>query len=283
MMPTVNTLRSFTRKFGIHKRGSSYPFISGDTYKSLCNLVYRGNNTQIEQELVSNEFYSVNRIFLPLSLAEKFIGWVKSHHLDVTNVDLIMHNGDIIPSSEDMSHLANRFRNIYCVNWMGNSKNIHPIPIGLENRKLHTNGVPRDFTKIIEAGIPVPESRKNQILVSFSLSTNLSERSTALELTSRFSKIDLRFFQGSISDYHQELLRSRYVLSPPGNGLDCHRTWEAIYLGCIPIVKREFWPFSHLKLPALVLDDWSDISRIEEFELPNQLDINELVELFLKL
>ena len=28
----------------------------------------------------------------------------------------------------------------------------------------------------------------------------------------------------------------RFVLSPPGHGLDCHRTWEAILLGAIPIV-----------------------------------------------
>lgn len=282
-MTTANSLRSFTRKFGFHKRGSSFPFISGDTYKGLCNLVYCGDDSRIEEELGSSETYLVNRIFLPLSLSEKFIDWMKSHELDLTNVDLFMHNGDIIPSNEDMARLANKFRNIYCVNWTGNSKNMRPIPIGLENRKLHTNGVPRDFTKLIAAGIPTPETRKNQILVSFSMTSNVSERSTALELTSRYSKIDLRFFQGSIADYHQELLASRYVLSPPGNGFDCHRTWEAIYLGCIPIVKREFWPFCHLKLPVLVLDDWSDVSRIEDFELPNQLDVEELSALFLKI
>lgn len=282
-MSNVNKLRSFNRKFGLHKRGSSFPLISGDTYKGLCNLVYSGNNNRIKKDLISSINYPKNRIFLPLSLSEKFINWMKTHEFELTNVDLFMHNGDILPSNEDMARLANRFRKIYCVNWTGNSKNISPIPIGLENRKLHTNGVPRDFTKLIAAGIPTPETRKAQILISFSMSTNLSERSTALGLTSRYSKIDLKFFQGSVAEYHQELLTSRYVLSPPGNGLDCHRTWEAIYLGCIPIVKREFWPFSHLKLPALVLDDWSDISRIEEFELPNQLDINELVELFLKI
>lgn len=26
-----------------------------------------------------------------------------------------------------------------------------------------------------------------------------------------------------------------FVISPPGHGLDCHRTWEALALGCIPI------------------------------------------------
>ena len=27
-----------------------------------------------------------------------------------------------------------------------------------------------------------------------------------------------------------------FVISPPGHGLDCHRTWEALALGCIPII-----------------------------------------------
>lgn len=29
--------------------------------------------------------------------------------------------------------------------------------------------------------------------------------------------------------------RYSFVISPPGHGLDCHRTWEALALGCIPI------------------------------------------------
>ena len=28
-----------------------------------------------------------------------------------------------------------------------------------------------------------------------------------------------------------------FIVSPHRNGLDCHRTWEALVLGCIPIVK----------------------------------------------
>ncbi len=282
-MRTINTLRSFTRKFGFHKSGSSFPFISGDTYKGLCNLVYDGNNSRIENGLDSQRGYPNNRIFLPLSLSEKFLNWMNSHELDLADTDLYMHNGDTIPEYADMFRLEKRFRKIYCVNWIGNSKNIRPIPIGLENRRLHTNGVPRDFRMLIQDGILPSESRKNQILVSFSMSTNLLERSTALELASSLSRIDLRYFQGSIAEYHQELLESRYVLSPPGNGFDCHRTWEAIYLGCIPIVKKAFWPFNHLRLPVLVLEDWSDVSRIEDFELPDQMGVEELRALFLEM
>ncbi len=53
----------------------------------------------------------------------------------------------------------------------------------------------------------------------------------------------------------------RFVVSPEGAGFDCPRTWEALALGCIPIVKRN--PVSRLfsELPVVVVDDWSEIRR----------------------
>jgi hypothetical protein len=52
-----------------------------------------------------------------------------------------------------------------------------------------------------------------------------------------------------------------FVVSPHGNGLDCHRTWEALILGCIPIVKTS--PIDSLfdELPVLIVNDWSDVTR----------------------
>jgi len=51
-----------------------------------------------------------------------------------------------------------------------------------------------------------------------------------------------------------------FVLSPHGNGLDCHRTWEALALGCIPIVKTSKINHLYEELPVLILSDWSDVS-----------------------
>lgn len=51
-----------------------------------------------------------------------------------------------------------------------------------------------------------------------------------------------------------------FVLSPHGNGLDCHRTWEALLLGCIPIVKTS--PIDNIfkDLPVLIVESWSDVN-----------------------
>ncbi len=62
-------------------------------------------------------------------------------------------------------------------------------------------------------------------------------------------------------EYLRLVLRSRFVLSPPGRGLDCHRTYEALYLGAYPIVLKT--PLSPLYsgLPVLVVSRWEEISE----------------------
>ena len=52
-----------------------------------------------------------------------------------------------------------------------------------------------------------------------------------------------------------------FVLSPHGNGLDCHRTWEALILGCIPIVKKSPIDVLYEGLPVLIVDEWSEINE----------------------
>jgi hypothetical protein len=61
--------------------------------------------------------------------------------------------------------------------------------------------------------------------------------------------------------YRKLVSQSKYVISPPGNGPDCHRTWEALYLGATPIVKRSHWPFNKYKLPVAIVDSWDEIAE----------------------
>ena len=51
-----------------------------------------------------------------------------------------------------------------------------------------------------------------------------------------------------------------FVISPHGNGLDCHRTWEALALGCIPIVKTSGLDPLFKELPVLIVGSWDEIT-----------------------
>jgi len=51
-----------------------------------------------------------------------------------------------------------------------------------------------------------------------------------------------------------------FTISPEGVGMDCHRTWESLMLGSIPIVKKnELHPLFD-GLPVIQVADWSDVS-----------------------
>ena len=52
----------------------------------------------------------------------------------------------------------------------------------------------------------------------------------------------------------------KFVISPHGNGLDCHRTYEAAILGCIPIVKSSSLDIIYKNMPIIILNDWSEIN-----------------------
>jgi hypothetical protein len=60
---------------------------------------------------------------------------------------------------------------------------------------------------------------------------------------------------------YQNQIKYAFVVSPHGNGLDCIRTWEAIVLGCIPIVKTSSIDSVYAELPILIINEWSEVTK----------------------
>jgi hypothetical protein len=54
--------------------------------------------------------------------------------------------------------------------------------------------------------------------------------------------------------------RHAFVVSPHGRGYDCYRTWEAILMGAIPIVKRSPIDAVYAGFPVVIVEDWSEIT-----------------------
>jgi hypothetical protein len=68
----------------------------------------------------------------------------------------------------------------------------------------------------------------------------------------------------SFEDYIKEMADHKFTISPEGNGYDCFRTWECLYCGRYPVVKRRVFTEEFSKhLPIVVIDNWSDVT--EEF------------------
>ena len=64
-----------------------------------------------------------------------------------------------------------------------------------------------------------------------------------------------------------------FIISPHGGGYDCHRLWEGLILGCIPIVKTSPIDKLYEDLPVLIVQEWSHITMellantIENFKI----------------
>jgi hypothetical protein len=83
----------------------------------------------------------------------------------------------------------------------------------------------------------------------------------------------------------KNMIKYKYVISPHGNGLDCHRTWEALALGCIPIIKSSALDPMFEGLPVLIVNEWSEINQelLDNFKSSGNLDklrLNYWKELF---
>lgn len=65
----------------------------------------------------------------------------------------------------------------------------------------------------------------------------------------------------SVLEYYNKLKEHKFVISPEGNGIDCHRHYEAILCGCIPIIEDNYYMRHKYKnTPVLFTKDYSEIT-----------------------
>ena len=151
-----------------------------------------------------------------------------------------------------------------------------PMPIGfkcgnvrhyqnlIRNPKDMGNGALAQQKLINKIYLEAPKQRIMLCYINFvaSVNTNPSERGGALK---RLPKKLCFFEKGkvSIKETYKNQSKYAFVVSPAGKGLDCYRTWEAIHLGCIPIVKKDSLSDGGLydDLPVLIVDNWADINE----------------------
>jgi hypothetical protein len=75
---------------------------------------------------------------------------------------------------------------------------------------------------------------------------------------------DIIYYEESIlkrSDSFKNISNYTFIVSPFGHGFDCIRTFEALCLGCIVIMKTSFLDIIYQDLPVLIVNEWSDINE----------------------
>jgi hypothetical protein len=67
-----------------------------------------------------------------------------------------------------------------------------------------------------------------------------------------------------------------FWLSPRGNGLDCHRTWEALYLDIIPIVWNSSLNILYENLPVIIINDHKELNEKFLYDKFNEISEKKL-------
>ena len=233
-------------------RPVSAPFLSGDTYRSLADLEIIGPNDVKKMKEGDVVFLSAEKLtdFQNIILPK----------IDST-FSLITHHGDQSVTSDYLDIVSSP----QLIHWFAQNNQLeHPkitaIPIGLEDSWRHNNGIVKDFIKLrIKKENKIP-----RVLYGFNVETNKLVRSKAMEVLTQFELADR--IETNSRKYRKILNQYMFVASPEGNGIDCHRTWEALYLGTIPIVVGQFYS-QFDRFPGLILESWAELHRFNEQEL----------------
>lgn len=245
----------------------SFPFISGDTFRSVAHFVVE--KPEAVQTLRSREVELFSEpglmVFCQVDQLTNLATGLASVSCFGNKVTLVIHNGDVVDSAA-VEALSDKFHQVLCVNWMGSQSVAQPIPIGLENVAINVNGRLTEHMDKYPRHLQVlrKEKRPSSVLVSFNVATNPDARSGVSSIFRDVQGTTIRMKRTTRAGFQADLLHHYFVVSPPGNGLDCHRTWEAMYAGCVPIVLRQAWPFDGERLPVLAVDNWGDARELLE-------------------
>jgi hypothetical protein len=137
------------------------------------------------------------------------------------------------------------------------NKNITTIPLGYRDS-------PYDTMEILRS-VPFQQKKTILLYMNFELNTNMEKRT---ECKTHFDDepwvVKEGFYKKDalpLPEFYGKIAKSKYILSPEGTGIDCHRIYESIYYNAIPILKTNRMDVFYSKLPVWIIKDWSEITE----------------------
>jgi len=202
--------------------------------------------------------------------AERILGRIVSPFVLVTGDSDLLINPSTLGQSLETLLSSPKFLRWYAQNKDVQHAKMQAIPIGINIHNLWSN--PLEWG----GGFILPAMQELQLKTTAQNAKPFSLRDAKIFCNWHFSidradrkqcldQIDhaLCYFQEKplpMAQTWELQSQFQYVLSPHGAGLDCHRTWEALILGCIPIVKSSSINDLFIDLPVIIVKDWQEIN-----------------------
>lgn len=260
--PSISNTNRYFLHFGAQpsesydnrQRYTSYPYISSDTFRAISDHILDETDLPFNPDAVKEGDLIYVRGY-PVFLNEfiKYLPHIKNKFI------LITHNtDDTLPGSYTflLDHPL-------LIAWFTQNKGrenhprLHALPIGFACNYWYY-GDSEILTDVLAN--PRPYHKKHFLYVNFKAANNPQARDHVMH---HFK--DLPFCSWSEpkpwNEYLYDLADSIFVLSPPGNGLDCYRAWEALLFGAIPVMLSTSIDCLFDDLPVVIVNDWHEISK----------------------
>lgn len=262
-------------------------YISIRGLKRLCNFKSRiyisdtkDGKDYLYDMLKNNKMFDGMSIFVTSDLLEFFVNEI----LDKIKNTFILVSGMSVKTCpvEALTKMSlfKLINHKYLIKWCSQNNTIQyypkvlQVPLGIDFHSVYNN--PNKWTKIVDGNTPVEQERYlidiannsspfyeriNKIYVNFSMNTDrFKQRKACLK---EIPQHLLAFHQEKMkrTQTWEQTVKYSFVLSPYGNGMDCHRHWEALILGSILIIKLKEFIKMFEDLPVLIVNDWKEINQ----------------------
>ena len=242
------------------QRISSDPYITADTFRNFCDHIVDETNVLFDPSTVETGDTIYTRTHSLDFFFEYLHPHIKSPYILVTHFSDLPIPGKYYPYLDDKKLVA-----WFGINVVLKHKKLYPLPVGLTNNFYSFIRCPRNTTisETIDSILhkfSCDRPEKRHLLLLPSLGDTHIERKKVKEIfsTKEFCK---KAEKKPFKEYLEDMAYCKFILSPQGIGLDCHRTWEALLMGCIPIVSSS--PIDNLfdDLPVLIIQNWNQITK----------------------
>jgi hypothetical protein len=233
---------------------TNFDFINAATYEDICDFSIIPPDGKV---FTDDILYQDSIIFCKTDYIEYLFSNLRRSD---KNYVVITHHSDYPINDLRFSLKPDNVKKWFAINPTVHDDSLICIPLGLKTHKgiyLEERYMTKWFVKNIES---LKSNIKENVIYCNWTSTNPFRNNIISVLEQKNINFKL---EGNLTfdEYATNMSKCKYVISPPGNGIDCHRTWESLYMGCIPIVIKHSIYDNWSELPILQVNDYSELTN----------------------
>jgi hypothetical protein len=231
-------------------------FISAEQFMRVCDQVWSADS-KADIRLDRQQPQTASSIYCKV---DHLVGLFDAVRKFRNRLVLVSSESDRPITSEFLGRCPPQVAHWFSTNIEVEDERLDALPLGLSNSYC-------DIT--LRASLIAEKSREftgrpNWLYVNFRTSTSPAVREPIIDYFRSVRSADwvtLQERQLNLAEYLTEMTLHRFVLCPPGNGIDTHRLWEALYSRTIPVAVDTPAMAAFRDLPILFVEDFRKLTR----------------------